>query len=224
MASSGTYVSIDIGAVVEEAYERAGLEMRSGYDLRTAIRSFNFLMAEWANRGLNLWTMDEETQALTANDNTYTLTANTVDVIEAAIRTGTGSAQVDRPLERISVSQWAQLANKTQTGQPTSFFVQRGVTDAVINLWPVPDNAQDYTLVYWRLRRIEEAGAITNTPDLPFRFIPALVCGLAYQIALKKSKDAQRIPYLKAEYEMAFELAADEDRDRSSVFLIPEVT
>ena len=221
MAASGTYNTWDISLIIEEAYERAGLEMRSGYDLRTGIRSFNFLMAEWANQGLNMWTFEEGTQAITAADGTYTMPANTVDLIEYAIR---DSDNIDRPLERLSVSQWANLSDKTQTGEPTCIFIQRGVTDTVVNLWPVPDSADTYTLVYWRLRRIQEAGSITNTADLPFRFIPALTAGLAYNIALKKSPDAQRIPFLKAEYEVAFALAADEDRDRASVFLVPDLS
>ncbi len=218
MATSGTFASFNVGDLLEEAYERAGLEMRSGYDLRTGIRTFNFLMAEWANRGLNLWTIDEETISVTSGDNTYTATANTIDIIDHVIR---DSNSLDTPLERISSTQWAMINKKTQTGKPSLINVERARDATNITLWPVPN--ANYTLVYWRLRRMEEAGAVGNDPDLPFRFIPALTAGLAYHIALKKSREAERIPFLKGEYEEAFNLAADEDRDRSSLWFVPDL-
>lgn len=217
MATSGTYASFSIAELLEEAYERAGLELKSGYDLRTGIRSMNFLLAEWANRGLNLWTIEEGTQALTASDGTYTLPANTIDVIDVVLR---DASNVDIPLERIASTQWANINNKLTEGRPANYMVQRGVSDTVINLWPVPDQA--YTLMYWRLRRIQEAGAISNTADVPFRFIPPLVAGLAYMVAMKKNQAVA--PALKAVYDEAFELAADEDRDRSSLWLYPDVS
>lgn len=219
MATSGTFTAFKIADLIEEAYERAGLEMRSGYDLRTGIRSFNFLMAEWANRGLNLWTVDEETQALSTNDGNYTLTSETIDVVDAVIRDASGN---DSKLERISVKQWAAIHDKDQTGKPSLMYVDRARSSTVVNLWPVP-NSNDYDLVYWRLRRMEEAGSVGSDPDLPFRFIPAITAGLAYHIALKKSTQPERVPFLKEEYERAFDLAAEEDRDRSSVWFVPEV-
>lgn len=218
MATSGTYATFNIGEILEEAYERAGLELKSGYDLRTGIRSFNFLMAEWANRGLNLWTIDEETQALTASDGTYTLTANSVDVLDAVIR---NAANTDIAMERITATQWAYIPDKTITGIPNSYMVQRGQDSTTINLWPVPvDNTM--TLVYWRLRRIQEAGNIRNDPDVPFRFIDPLVWGLAFHIASKKNQAIA--PALKMAYEDAWTLASDEDRDRSSFYFYPDVT
>jgi hypothetical protein len=221
MASSGTTAfAPDLAELLEEAFERAGLEMRSGYDFRTGVRSFNFMMAEWANRGINLWTLDEGTISVAAADNSYDVT-NAVDVIEHYIRVGTGTAQADYKLERISVSQWAAITNKQVTGRPTQIFVQRLVDRTVLNLWPVPDQA--YTLVYWKLARIEDAGGAANTADMPFRFIPALVSGLAYHIATKKPQAAARVPILKQIYEEQFALAADEDRDRASVYLLPDL-
>lgn len=217
MATSGTYASFDIGTILEEAYERAGAEMKSGYDFRTGVRSFNFLMAEWANRGLNLWTIEQGTQALTASDGDYTLPANTIDVIDVVLR---NNSNTDIPLERISSTQYAFTPTKTATGTPTSYWITRGTTDTTITLWPVPVDSTA-TLVFWRLRRIQEAGAITNTADVPFRFIPALVSGLAYLIAMKKNPGIAEP--LKMVYEEAFNLAADEDRDRASVFFFPEV-
>ena len=218
MATSSTFATFDIQTLLEEAYERAGLELKSGYDLRTGIRSFNFLMAEWANRGLNLWTIDEETQALVAGTATYTLTAATVDVLDVVLR---NSSNTDVPLERLSETQFAMIPNKTSRGTPNSYYIQRLVAGPTITLWNVPNDSTQ-SLVYWRLRRIEEAGAIYNTPDVPFRFIPALAAGLAYHIAMKKNQSIA--PPLKAVYEEEWMNAADEDRDRASVYFFPDVT
>lgn len=221
MATSGTTAfNPNIIELLEEAYERAGLEMRSGYDLKTGIRSFNFLMAEWANRGLNLWTITEGTASLVTGDNSVDIN-NVVDLIDFALRTGSGSSQTDYRLERISVPQWAAITNKNLTGRPTQIYIERLADTSRVKVWPVP--SQDYTLVYWALARIEDAGAGSNTADMPFRFIPALVSGLAYHIATKKPAAMQRVPFLKEEYERQFQLAAEEDRDRSSVFLVPFV-
>lgn len=223
MTSSGTYNTFLISDILEEAYERCGLEMKSGYDLRTGVRSFNFLMAEWANRGLNMWTFEQDTISLTPGTASYTLPANTVDIIEYEIRTmnSDGTTQ-DIAIERMSVSQYAVLANKQSAGRPNQIFVQRSANDTpTVTLWPVPDSVQPYTLVYWRMRRIQEAGSIGNTADMPFRFIPALVSGLAYYIAVKKAPE--RAQPLKMVYDEAFELAAAEDRDRASMFLKPDI-
>lgn len=219
MPSSGTtQFSPDIVELLEEAYERAGLEMRSGYDFRTGVRSFNFLMAEWANRGMNLWTLEESTAAVTAGDSTYDV-SDAVDVVEHFIRTGTGTSTLDVKLQRISVSEFSDISNKLVRGKPTQIFVQRLKDKTTLNLWPVPD--QSYTLVYWKLSRLDDAGSATSTTDMPYRFLPALVSGLAYHIATKKPQAAARVPILKQIYEEQFEMAADEDRDRASVWLTP---
>lgn len=222
MATSGTTsFNPNIIELLEEAFERAGLEMRSGYDLKTGIRSFNFMMAEWANRGLNLWTISEGTTPLASGDNTADI-SNVVDVIEYALRTGTGAAQTDYRLERISVAQWAAITNKNLQGRPTQIYVERLTDTTRVSVWPVP--SADYTLAYWALSRIDDAGAGTNTADMPYRFIPALVAGLAYHIATKKQEAMQRVPFLKQAYEEQFALAAEEDRDRASIFFLPDVS
>ena len=221
MATSGTFnFNPNIIELLEEAYERAGLEMRSGYDLKTGMRSFNFLMAEWANRGLNLWTIEERTVVISEGVNEIDI-PNVVDVIDYCLRSGMGSAQTDYKLERIAVGQWANITVKNMTGMPTQIYVERLRDTTRVKLWPVPQD--DYVLVYWCLRRLEDAGAGANTPDLPYRFIPALVSGLAYHIAMKRPEATMRVPTLKQIYEEQFQLAADEDRDRSSVFLVPDL-
>jgi len=213
----------DLPELFEEAFERAGLEMRSGYDLKTARRSLNLMTLEWANRGLNLFTIEAGTQALTAGQATYTLPTGTIDIIEHQLRTGTGASQVDTSLERISVSTYAQQTNKLITGRPTQIFVQRLSTSTTITVWPTPDSTQTYTLFYYRLKGIDglASGIGADMTSVPPRFVPALVSGLAYYIAMKKPEAAARILPLKQVYEEQFELAASEDRDRSSVMFVP---
>lgn len=213
----------DLPELFEEAFERAGLEMRSGYDLKTARRSLNLLTLEWANKGLNLFTIEAGTLALTAGTTVYTLPTGTIDIIEHQLRTGTGTAQVDTALERISVSTYAQQTNKQITGRPTQIFVQRLPTSTTVTLWPTPDNSQSYTLFYYRLKGIDglTSGIGTDMTSVPPRFVPALVAGLAYYIAMKKPEAIQRVLPLKAVYDEQFELAAGEDRDRSSVNFVP---
>ncbi len=213
----------DLPELFEEAFERAGLEMRSGYDLKTARRSLNLLTLEWANKGLNLFTIEAGTLALTAGTTVYTLPTGTIDIIEHQLRTGTGTAQVDTALERISVSTYAQQTNKQITGRPTQIFVQRLPTSTTVTLWPTPDNSQSYTLFYYRLKGIDglTSGIGADMTSVPPRFVPALVAGLAYYIAMKKPEAIQRVLPLKAVYDEQFELAAGEDRDRSSVNFVP---
>jgi len=213
----------DLPELFEEAFERAGLEMRSGYDLKTARRSLNLLTLEWANRGLNLFTIESGTQVLTANQATYTLPTGTIDIIEHQLRTGTGTSQVDTALERISVSTYAQQTNKLITGRPTQIFVQRLATSTTVTLWPTPDPSQTYTLFYYRLKGIDglASGIGADMTSVPPRFVPALVAGLAYYIAMKKPEVMDRVLPLKALYDEQFELAASEDRDRSSVMFVP---
>lgn len=218
-----TIVVPDLPELFEEAYERAGLEMRSGYDLKTARRSLNLMTLEWANRGLNLWTIEEGTQALTPGMASYTMPAGTIDLIEHQLRTGSGSNQTDTFLERISVSTYAQQTNKNTTGRPTQIYVQRLATETRVTLWPVPDTTMPYTLLYYRLKGIDglSSGIGGDVTSVPPRFVPALVAGLAYHIAAKKPQSQGMVPMLKAEYEEQFALAASEDRDRSSVSFVP---
>lgn len=213
----------DLPELFEEAFERAGLEMRSGYDLKTARRSLNLLTLEWANRGLNLFTIEVGTLPLLAGVKTYTLPAGTIDIIEHQLRTGTGTSQVDTALERISVSTYAQQTNKEITGRPTQVFVQRLPTSTTVTFWPKPDNTQEYTLFYYRLKGIDglASGIGGDTTSIPPRFVPALVSGLAYYIAMKKPQVMDRVAPLKVIYDEQFELAAGEDRDRSSVMFVP---
>lgn len=213
----------DLPELFEEAFERAGLEMRSGYDLKTARRSLNLMTLEWANRGLNLWTIEAGTIPLTAGVATYTMPSGTIDIIEHQLRTGTGTSQTDTFVERISVSTYAQQTNKNTTGRPTQIFVRRLATSTEITLWPVPDDNMSYTLMYYRLKYIDglSSGIGGDVTTIPPRFVPALVSGLAYYIASKKPRSQAMVPMLKQEYEAQFALAADEDRDRSSVSFVP---
>lgn len=231
MATTATATfNLDLNAIVEEAFERCGAELRSGYDLRTARRSLNLLFAEWANRGINLWTVEQGTQVLTPGTATYNIPVDTVDLIEHVIRTGTGSNQTDIDISRISVSTYASIPNKTVQGRPIQIYIDRksGATSAAnvvqyptFTVWPVPDSSQTYTLVYWRLRRMLDAGNGVNTQDIPFRFLPCLVAGLAYYMSLKLPGAETRIPMLKAMYDEAWGLASEEDRDRSAVRFVP---
>lgn len=213
----------DLPELFEEAFERAGLEMRSGYDLKTARRSLNLLTLEWANRGLNLFTIEAGTVSLVAGTGTYTMPTGTIDLIEHQLRTGTGTSQVDTSLERISVSTYAQQTNKQITGRPTQIFVQRLATSTTVTLWPLPDTTQTYTLFYYRLKGIDglASGIGADANMVPPRFVPALVAGLAYYIAMKKPEAIDRVLPLKQLYEEQFDMAALEDRDRSSVMFVP---
>ena len=216
-------VTPDLPDIFEEAYERAGLELNTGYDLRTARRSLNIMLLEWQNRGLNLFTIDEGTLAIAAGTATYTMPVDTIDVIEHNIRTGTGTTQVDTALERISVSNYAAQSNKNTTGKPSQIYVQRLAAETKVTLWPVPDTT--YTLAYFRLKGIDGlATGVGTTAAIPPRFIPCLVAGLAYQIAMKKPESADRVVPLRQEYEYQFELAAGEDAETASIRFVPHNT
>ena len=300
MSTSGVAAfNLDLTEIVEEAFERAGSELRTGYDLRTARRSLNLLFADWANRGVNMWTFDQGTINLVPGQNTYPLPTDTVDLLEHVIRTGAGSAstQADLTITRISVSTYATIPNKLQQARPIQVWIQRldGQTSSVgttisatitatattisvtsaaslpstgfiligsetigygyisgntlyncvrgqnnttaaahiagdgvyvqnlpaITVWPTPDNSQTYQFVYWRLRRIDDAGGGVNTMDVPFRFLPCLVAGLAYYLALKVPNGGQRMDLLKQQYDEAWQLASDEDREKASVRFVP---
>jgi len=225
MATSGTSAfNMDFTEIAEEAWERAGREMRSGYDLRTARRSMNLMTIEWQNRGINMWTIDEGTVSLVAGTSEYTLPADTIDLLEHQIRTGAGNAstQQDLTISRISVSTYASIPNKLVQGRPIQLYIERLRDAPKINVWPVPDS-NDYVLSYWRMRRIEDAGDGMNTADMNFRFFPCLVAGLAYYIAMKVPELTERVPMLKQVYEEQFELAAAEDREKTPFRFVPRM-
>ena len=215
-------VTPDLPEIFEEAFERAGLEMRSGYDLKTARRSFQILTLEWQNRGINLFTIESGTLSLSAGTATYTMPSDTIDIIEHTIRTGTGTSQLDTNVNRISVSTFAQKSNKNTQGKPTQIFVQRLAGSTTVTLHPVPDTT--YTLAFFRLKGIDSiSSGITGTTTsfVPPRFVPCLVAGLAYYIAMKKPEVADRVAGLKQEYEFQFELAAGEDTETASIKFVP---
>jgi hypothetical protein len=294
--------NLDLTDLVEEGFERAGGELRTGYDLRTARRSLNIMFADWANRGINLWTIETGTIDLVQGQNTYPLPNDTIDLLEHVIRTGgnIASTQADLTITRISVSTYATIPNKITQARPIQIWIQRyngqtsttGLTldgaitststqitlDSVVGLpaagfvkidseiinysyisgntlyncfraqqnttaashadnavvyweqvpavtvWPTPDNAQQYTLVYWRLRRTQDAGGGVNVMDVPFRFIPCMAAGLAYYIAGKIPQGAERLSFLKAQYDEAWELAAQEDHEKAALRLVPRQT
>jgi hypothetical protein len=224
MATSGTAAfNLDLTELVEEAFERAGSEMRTGYDLKTARRSLNLLFADWANRGINMWTFEQGSITLVPGTATYNLPADTVDLLEHVIRTGAGSAatQADLTITRISVSTYATIPNKLQQARPIQVWIERLQDAPRITVWPVPDTSQTYTFVYWRLKRIQDAGGGVNTMDVPFRFIPAMVAGLSYYLALKIPGGETRLQVLKQQYDEAWELASSEDREKAAVRFVP---
>lgn len=222
MSTSGTTAfNLDLTELVEEAFERVGSEMRTGYDLKTARRSLNLLFADWANRGVNMWTFEQGSISLVAGTATYNLPSDTVDLLEHVIRTGSGTTQSDLNITRISVSTYATIPTKTSQGRPIQVWIERLQETPRITVWPVPDNSQPYTFVYWRMRRIDDAGNGVNTMDVPFRFIPCMVAGLAYYLALKVPGGAERLPILKAQYDEAWDLAASEDREKAAVRMVP---
>jgi hypothetical protein len=297
--SGSTAFNLDLTELVEEAFERAGNELRTGYDLRTARRSLNIMFADWANRGINLWTIEQGTIDFVQGQNTYALPTDTVDLIEHVIRTGANvsATQADLTITRISVSTYATIPNKLQQSRPIQVWVQRyngqqsptgltlnGGINATVNqitlnsvvglpatgfikidneiinygyisgntlyncfraqnnttaashntgaavyweqlpavtVWPTPDGAQSYQFVYWRLRRTQDAGGGVNVMDVPFRFVPCMAAGLAYYIAGKIPGGMERLPVLKAQYDEAWQLAADEDREKAAIRFVP---
>jgi hypothetical protein len=300
MTTTGsTLFNMDFTEIAEEAWERAGREMRSGYDLRTARRSMNLMTIEWQSKGINMWTMEQGIINLTPGLSTYALPTDTIDLLEHVIRTGsnTASTQADLTISRISVSTYATIPNKLSQARPIQVWVQRlsgetnptnsvlvgtiTATDTTITLstvvglagsgfiridsediyytyvtgntlggvfrgqnnttaaghtsgtaifvpqlpavtvWPTPDNSTPYQFVYWRLRRVQDAGAGVETADMNFRFLPALVAGLAYHIAVKVPEMMPRVEMLKQMYNETFEIAAGEDREKAAVRFVP---
>jgi len=232
MTTSGTSTfNLNLNELVEEAFERCGAELRTGYDLRTARRSLNLLTIEWANRGINLWTIEQGSIPLTQGTIVYTLPVDTIDLLDHVVRTGTGQNQIDINITRISESTYSTIPNKNAQGRPIQVWINRqsgatypttGVNAPSINIWPTANVDNTYTFVYWRMRRIQDAGTGgTATQDIPFRFLPCMVAGLAYYLSLKIPEAAPRIEMLKAMYEEQFQLAADEDREKAPVRFVP---
>lgn len=218
MTTSGTTAfSPDVAVLIEEAFDLAGYEGRSGYEYRTAARSMNFLMAEWSNIGLNLWAIDQDSIALVAGQQQYDLPLDTVDIIDQCIRI----SDTDYRITRVGVGTWASISNKTQeNNRPNQVYIER-LIEPVVNVWPIPDN-DNCSLVYWRLRRLEDAGTPDKTPDVPYRFLPALSAGLAWKLAMKRREiDFNRVQMLKGAYEEQLGMAMAEDRGRESFFIFP---
>ncbi len=218
MATSGTTsFELDVSDYIEEAFERCGMSVRTGYELTTAKRSLNLLFADWANRGLNRWTIEQNTVSLVAGTNSYNLDADTIDVLSAVIRTNPGvTTQSDVTIERVSRDKFLNIPTKLSRARPTQWYIDRSITP-VLNVWPTPDTS--YTFVFDRLTRIQDAGDFTNTVEVPFRFYPCLAAGLAYYISMKKAPERMQI--LKAAYEEEFQRAAYEDVDRANLTLTP---
>lgn len=224
MSTSGTTdFNLDLTEIVEEAFERCGSELRTGYDLKTARRSLNLLFAEWANQGINLFTVEQGSINMVQGTSTYDLPDNTVDLLEHVVRTGAGvaSTQADLSITRISVSTYATIPNKLQQARPIQVYINRQTPTPTITVWPTPDQSSTYVFVYWRLKRIQDAGNGVNTMAVPFRFLPCMIAGLAYYLSMKIPGALERMPMLKDQYSESWQLAADEDRDRSAVRFVP---
>ena len=243
MTTTGTAeFNLNLNELFEEAFERCGADMRTGYDFRTARRSLYILTIEWANKGINLWTVEQGSIPMVQGQITYPLPVDTIDLIEHVIRTQTGQAQTDININRISVDTYSTIPNKNAQGRPIQVWINRqsgatypvggqpagtnpstGVDHPSINVWPAPDQNNFYTFVYFRLRRIQDAGSGTTTQDIPFRFIPCLVAGLAYHLSLKLPDALERSMGLKAMYDELWQDAADEDREKAPLRLAPRI-
>lgn len=222
VVSGTTTFNLDALDIIEEAFERAGLESRTGYDIRTAVRSLNLLFQTWANKGFNLWTVEERTLPLVAGQKTYTLGTDITSVLDHVIRRNDGQQQVDYQITRVSVSTYARRTVKNVESRPTEIYIDRQRDAPQITVWPVPDSTVTYTLVYWILRRINDVGTNTNNMDVPFRFLPAVIAGLAYQIALKRPEvPIDRVTMLKQLADEAYDEAADEDREKATFRFVP---
>jgi|TARA_R100001510_G_C7636106_1_gene194239 hypothetical protein len=216
MAVSGsTDFELDVSDYIEEAFERCGLQVRTGYDLKTAKRSLNLMFADWANRGLNQWTIVQRTQALTTGTSSYTIGADVIDVLSMVVR----RSDTDLAMSKISRDTYLNIPIKSTQSRPTQFFIDRQTTP-VIKIWPTPENSTD-VLHYDALTRIDDADTFVDTLDVPFRFYPCLAAGLAYYIAIKKAPD--RVTMLKAMYDEEFFRAQSEDRDRASFSVSPNL-
>jgi len=243
MTTSGTTsFNLNLNELFEEAFERCGVEMRTGYDFRTARRSLNLLTIEWANKGINLWTLEQGSIPMVQGQITYPLPVDTIDLFDHVIRTQTGQAQTDININRISADTYLTIPNKNAQGRPIQVWINRqsgatypaggqpagtnpstGVDHPSINVWPAPDQNNFYTFVYFRLRRLQDGGSGTTTQDIPFRMLPPLVAGLAYHLSLKLPGALERSIGLKAMYDELWQQAADEDREKAPLRLAPRI-
>ena len=220
MATSGSRdFDLDVADIIEEAYERCGLEVRTGYDAKTARRSLNIMFSEWANRGINLWTVKQATLTLISGTATYTSANGLADPMNDMLEVALRRDGTDYEIDRISRGEYLNVPNKTTTGRPSQFYFNRQRSPE-ISVWPTPENDTDQ-LVYYYITRIEDADTSKNTTDVPYRFLPCMVAGLAYYISMKKAPE--RVQLLKAVYEEEFQRAADEDEDRVSLKLQPDI-
>tara|TARA_R100001480_G_C4718826_1_gene179654 strand:- start:436 stop:1104 length:669 start_codon:yes stop_codon:yes gene_type:complete len=213
--SGSTDFELDVADYIEEAFERCGLEVRTGYDLKTAKRSLNLMFADWANRGLNQWTIEQRTFTVTSNDGNYDLATDVIDILSLVVR----RSGTDFALDRISRDEYLNIPTKSTQSRPTQYFVDRQITP-VLKMWPLPDNSTD-VVIYDALTRLDDADTYVNTIGVPFRFYPALAAGLAYYISIKRAPD--RMQMLKALYEEEINRAMDEDRDRASFRVAPDL-
>ena len=222
MASSGTSTfNLNIDEVIDESYERCGLTTNSGYDLKRARRNLNLLLSEWSNRGLNLWKVSSQETALVAGTISYATPSDCNDVLEAYVSTGSGNSATitDVSLTKIDRSAYAALPNKGSTGQPSQYYVDRQINPQIY-LYQAPDAVTYTYLKYYYIARIEDAGAYTNTPDAPYRFLPCMVAGLSYYLSFFKAAD--RTQMLKLAYEDEMKRALDEDGSRTSLYITPQ--
>ena len=220
MALSGsTNFEPNVAEFVEEAFERCGLELRTGYDLKTARRSINLMLAEWANRGLNQWTIEQATQTVTEGTTDYSLNANIIDILDVVLRRTINQTQTDISINRVSRSEYINIPNKTTKARPSQFFFDK-LSTPTLKIWPAPENSTDI-LVFNKIVRMDDADKGTNTMDMPFRFFPCFAAGLAYYISLKRAPE--RTAQLKALYEEEFRRAADQDEDRASFNIRPSI-
>ena len=214
----------DVAEYIEEAFERCGLELRTGYDLRTARRSVNLMLAEWSNRGLNQWTIKQKTVTMVKDTKTYNIDSTNptapIDVLDAFVRETIGGSDVDMPISRINRAEYANITNKSTTGKPNQIFVGKQTTPT-ISAWPVPDKNSTYVIHMNVLTRMDDADAATNTMDVPFRFYPCFTAGLAYYMSLKKAPE--RTPVLKQLYEEEFKRAMSQDQSRASFRISPNL-
>lgn len=225
MTTSGTAnFNLDISDIIEEAFERNGQELRTGYELKTARRSLNLLTIELANRGINMWTIEQGSIPLVTGQATYDIPADTIDLLDMVIRTGTSQSQTDINISRISEPTYATIPNKNATGRPIQVWIQRLRDNPKINVWPTPNEpGSQYTFVYWRLRRIQDVTGSTQTLDVPFRFLNCMIAGLAYYLSMKLPVDPGRRAELKMDYEQQLDMAQSEDREKAPIRIVPRI-
>ena len=217
--SGSTNFEPNITEFIEEAYERCGLELRTGYDLKSGIRSANLMLAEWANRGLNQWTIEQATQTVTEGTTSYSLNSNVIDLLDVVLRRTVNDTQTDISMNRISRSEYINIPNKNSKARPSQFFLDKLSTPS-LKIWPAPENSTD-VLVFNKLVRMDNADTGSNTMDMPFRFYPCFAAGLAYYISQKRAP--QLTAQLKSLYEEEFRRAADQDEDRASFQIRPRL-